>query len=123
MTQPFTRAPLSPYAETVIAELAVLRALEAAGKRARLPRPILAQARRCPPHAVHVRFPLATRPRECDRLLSGVWDHLQLVLDDIGHAEQLARACDGYVRNLILHQHPHEREKLAQVLAALFVPE
>lgn len=119
MTQPFTRAPLSPYAETVIAELAVLRALEAAGKRARLPRQMMAEARRCEPHAVHVRFRLAARMRDCDRLLSGVWDHLQLVLDDIEHAEALARACDSYVRGLILGGHPHRRDQLVHVLSAL----
>lgn len=117
MTQPFyADRKLSPYAEDVVAELAVLRALEAAGKRARLSRSVMAEARTYPSHTVHERFLLARTRRECDRLLRGVWDHLQLVLPE--HAEQIARACDGYVRDLIVRQAPHDRDALVAYLHA-----
>lgn len=110
MTQPFTAVHLSPAATEVIAELVVLRALEAAGKRARLPRPCMAESKTMAPHTVHVRFALAHNRAECDRLLNGVWDHLQLVL--AADAERLARACDAYVRDLIIRQAPHSRVAL-----------
>lgn len=115
MTRPFTRPHLSADAEEIVAELAVLRALEAAGKRARLPRACMAAAKAVPTHTVHVAVALATCPADCDRLLAGVWDHLQLVLPD--GAEELARACDTYVRDLITRQQPHHRPALRLWLA------
>lgn len=110
MTRPFTRGCLAPVATEVVAELAVLRALEAAGKRARLPRSCMATAKAVPSHTVHTEFELAADPADCDRLLSGVWDHLQLVLP--ADAESLAIACDGYVRELIMRRIPHTRAAL-----------
>lgn len=115
MTRPFTRPCLTGDAEEIVAELAVLRALEAAGKRARLPRSCMATAKSVPTHTVHVAVALAGCPDDCDRLLAGVWDHLQLVLPDT--AEELARACDGYVRGLIMRQEPHARPALRRWLA------
>lgn len=115
MTRPFTRPCLSADAEEVVAELAVLRALEAAGKRARLPRACMATAKSVPSHTVHTAVALVACPADCDRLLAGVWDHLQLVLPE--HAEELARACDGYVRDLIVRQQPHQRPALRRWLA------
>lgn len=109
---------LAPPAVFVVAELAVLRALEAAGKRARLSHPDMAAARRFPTHEVHVHFPLAERARGCDRLFSGVWDHLQLVLPN-PFAEQLAGACDAYVRDRVMRQRPHSRDVLRAALADL----
>ncbi len=115
MTRPFTRPCLSGDAEETVAELAVLRALEAAGKRARLPRACMATAKAVPSHTVHEQFVLAVDRGDCDRLLSGVWDHLQLVLPE--HAEELARVCDGYVRDLIVRQAPHDRAALHRWLS------
>lgn len=105
-------------AETLdaLAELAVLRALEAAGKRARLPRPCMAEARRLPSHTVHTRFTLAGSPADMDRLLDGVWAHLRMVLPaDI--AEPTVNACDGYVRELISTQCHHQQTLLQHWLA------
>lgn len=116
MTKPFTRIDLDPSAELVVAELAVLHALQTAGKRARFPRNLVPEVRECTNHAVHVRFRLADVDAQCDRLLAGVWDHLQLVLAD--RAEPIARACDGYVRGLILQQVPHTRDALAAYMHA-----
>lgn len=110
MTRPFTRPCLSADAQETVAELAVLRALEAAGKRARLPRACMATAKTLPTHTVHTAIALAACAADCDRLLDGVWDHLQVVLPET--AEQLARACDGYVRDLIVRQAPHDRAAL-----------
>lgn len=103
MSHAFTRPHLTRDGVEIVAELAVLRALETAGKRARLPRACLPQRQAVPSHTVHVRFDLGA---DLDRLLLGVWDHLQLVVPD--GAEALARACDEYVRDLIIRRAPHE---------------
>lgn len=107
MSYPFTRPNLNRDTEIVVAELAVLRALEVAGKRARLPRSWLAERQSLPSHTLHVRFVLAHTDADLDRLLARTWDHLQIVLV-AEHAEQIAKACDEYVRDLIVHQRPHE---------------
>ena len=98
-----------------VAELAVLRALEAAGKRARLPRPVMVEAATLVSHEVHVRFQLARDPAQCDRLLAGVFDHVRLVLP---HPDPLVRTVDGYVRQLIVTRTPHHRTALQRVLRA-----
>lgn len=113
--KPFTRARLAPAAQEIVAQLVVLRALEAAGKRARLPRSSLPVARGLPGHTVHLEFVLARSPGDCDRLLAGVWDQLQLVMPE--DAEPLARVCDGYVRDCIIGQHPYDKDELRARLA------
>jgi hypothetical protein len=115
MSYPFVRTQLSRDTEYVVAELAVLRALEVAGKRARLPRSWLPERQSLPSHALHVRFVLAHTDADLDRLLFRTWDHLQLVLFE--HAEQIAKACDEYVRDLITRQVAHDCEALRAWLA------
>jgi hypothetical protein len=111
-------APVIPArAVGLAAELAVLRALEAAGKRGRLSRSTLGVLKGTPTHLVHTRVQLAMAPAECDRLLAGVWAHLDLILP--GEA-RLVQACDWYVRELIVAQRPHSRRELDRVLAVAY---
>lgn len=98
------------------AELSVLRALEAAGKRGRLSRSQMGIVKGEPTHTVHTIVRLAATPAECERLLSGVWVHLQLVTEGDG---KLIAGLDWYVRELIVHQRKHTRGELDRVLAVI----
>lgn len=111
MTAPTTRSGVY-----MCAELAVLRALEAAGKRGKLPRSQMGLVKGQPTHIVHTLVPLASSSADCERLLSGVWVHLQLVTGGDG---RLIAALDWYVRELIVHQRKHTRGELDRVLAVL----
>lgn len=97
-----------------VAELAVLRALEAAGKRGRLPRSVLAQALRTETHNVHAAVALATSRAECDRLLAGVWDHLCMVMPE---HDDFVDCLDDFVRDLIVGRRPYDRAHLHAYLA------
>jgi hypothetical protein len=103
-------------AVALAAELAVLRALEAAGKRARLPRSIMGQINGTPTHLVHTVVPLATTEEGCDRLLAGVWLHLELVVGDA----RLVEILDSHTRALILARVPLDREALLANLEAAY---
>ena len=99
------------------AELSVLRALEAAGKRGRLSRSQMGIVKGKPTHTVHTIVALAATPADCDRLLSGVWVHLQLVTDEAD--PKLIAGLDWYVRELIVNQRKHTRRELDRVLAVI----
>lgn len=111
----FTRPILAPPAQEVVAQLVVLRALEAAGKRARLPRACMATVRALPAHTVHLHYVLARTSPDCDRLLAGVWDQLQLVVPE--HADALTGVCDAYVRDCLVYQIPYDQTALHVCLA------
>lgn len=118
-----TLLPAGPV--EVAAQLAVMRALEAAGKRARLPRHVLTQARNGNAYEVHLRVRLAHCDTDCDRLLDGVWDHLQVVFTQ-NHLmppdtlDTLVRALDLWVRELILHQARADWGTMRRVIALAY---
>lgn len=97
-------------------EVAVLRALEVAGKRGRTRhhRSMLADV---PVHELHVFLRLATTDEGCDRFLTGAWDHLALVIPD---HPRLYSVLDWYTRQLIVQRRPHTRDELRRVLAVVY---
>lgn len=99
---------------SLVVELAVLRALEVAGKRGRLSREQMGV--KCPTYAVHVVHELAGEPDGCDRLLAGAWSLLEVVVPG---QDRLVQALDWYVRQLIVNRVPHTREDLDRVLAVV----
>ncbi|OZC59263.1 hypothetical protein CH276_22715 [Rhodococcus sp. 06-470-2] len=98
---------------TLACEMAVLRALEVAGKKS-LKRWARGQVPDVPAHLLHTRLRIAQTHEECDKLLVGAWGHLTMVLPDEG---RLVVAVDWYVRELIVKRQPHTRQHLDQVLA------
>ncbi|GGG04120.1 hypothetical protein GCM10007304_17810 [Rhodococcoides trifolii] len=104
--------------EFLACEVAVLRALELAGKRCRgrqngNPRQNRAHANGVPDYLLYTRLFNADTPDGCDRLLDGAWDHLALVLPG-RHA--MYEACDIYVRGLLVRREPHTRDRLVAAL-------
>jgi hypothetical protein len=105
---------LTPAELAYVAELAVQRALELAGKRLltrhwRANKPELNHA---PPATLHVHIPAAEH--DLDRLLAGAWDPLLAVVPD---ADRLAARLDEYVRDLLRTSTPHEAQYLARLLS------
>lgn len=96
-------------------ELCVLRALEVAGKRARLSREQMGV--KCASYRVHVEHRLAVQPEGCDRLLAGAWTLLRDLVPD---EPRLIEGLDWYVRELICNQTPHTRSALNRVLEVVF---
>jgi hypothetical protein len=118
-----TLVPAGPV--EVASQLAVMRALEAAGKRARLPRHVQARARDCNGCEVHLQVRLAHSDDECDRLLAGVWDHLRIVFDSHDLMpptvlDTLVRALDLWVRDLIVKQQRPDWDTMRQVIALAY---
>ncbi|MDH6279521.1 hypothetical protein [Prescottella agglutinans] len=99
--------------ELLACEIAVLRALEVAGKKSlgRNQRGIYTGV---PAHMLHTRRRIASSHAECDRLLAGAWEHLTIVLPG---QPKLYTAVDWYVRELIVKSQAHDRCDLAAVLA------
>lgn len=99
-------------------EVAVLRALEVAGKRCRTitrgDRFAYLDREGVPLYALHTRVALANDPDEVDRLFVGAWEHLRLVLPRTPAA---IKACDQYTRRLVAEKKPHDRKALAEALA------
>lgn len=108
-----------PNAVGMACEIAVLRALELAGKRGRNSSRANRELLDMPAHEQHTRMYLARTPEECDRLLAGAWDHLRIVLPD---SERLITAVDWYVRQLIVTRQRHQRHELYAVLAVACEP-
>lgn len=97
-----------------VAELAVQRALELAGKRLltrhwRASKPDLNHA---PATTLHVHIPAAEH--DLDRLLAGAWDPLLAVVPG---ADELVGRLDEYVRDLLRTSTAHEARYLARVLS------
>ncbi len=99
--------------ELLACEIAVLRALEVAGKKS-LGRNVRGVYTGVPAHMLHTRRRIASTHAECDRLLTGAWEHLALVLPG---QPKLYQAVDWYVRELIVKSHAHARADLEAVLA------
>lgn len=99
------------------AELSVLRALEVAGKRARMNRANMGRCSVVATYEVHTVVKLATSDAECTRLLAGAWTHLEVVLPDSG---RLVQALDWYVRSLIVRQELHHRRDLERVIEVAY---
>lgn len=105
-------APCPPCEELLsAAHLAVLRALEFAGKR------LITRARRgellpLPAWTRHVN--LAVEPADLDRLLDGIWDMVAAALP--AHPG-LVPVLDRYVRDLLLAGQAHELRYLQTALA------
>lgn len=96
-------------------ELAVLRALEIAGKR------LLSAAGRQyrgqvsgPAWALHTHPSLRARPDQLDELLRGAYDTLRA--SPIGQAPGAVEMIDGYVRDLLLAGVPHSPTYLATAI-------
>lgn len=118
-----TMIPAGPV--EVAAQLAVMRALEAAGRRARLPRHVIPQARAGDTCEVHLRVRLAHCDDECDRLLAGVWEHLRIVFTERDlmpdpTLDTLVHALDLWVRHLIVHQEPADWATMRRVIALAY---
>ena len=102
--------------ELLACEVAVLRALEMAGKRCRN----VSRERRkmliaeTPDHLLYTQLPNASSDDACDALLKGAWDHLRLVLPD---QPRVYAALDWYVRRLLVTRERHTRADLERVLA------
>ncbi|MGV9742867.1 hypothetical protein [Nocardia farcinica] len=99
---------------TSVCELAVLRALELAGKRARNSSRQNRALLTMPAHEQHTVMCLARTPADCDRLLRDAWVHLQIVLPD---HPKIITAVDWYVRELIVARRAHTQQDLRRVLA------
>lgn len=99
--------------ELLACEIAVLRALEVAGKKS-LGRNQRGAYAGVPAHMLHTRRRIATNHPDCDRLLKGAWEHLAIVLPN---QPKLYTAVDWYVRELIVKSQPHDRHDLEAVLA------
>lgn len=106
-------APADTSAELYACEIAVLRALEVAAKRS-LGRRTRGTAPKVPAHMLHTHLCIAATHGDCDRVLTGAWDHLRLVLPG---QPRLYAAVDWYVRELIVKRRPHTRADLEAVLA------
>lgn len=118
-----TLVPAGPV--EVAAQLAVMRALEAAGKRARLPRHLQTRARGCSGCEVHLQVRLAQCDDDCDRLLEGVWEHLRIVfatheLMPAATLDTLIQALDLWVRDLIIHQRRPDWDLMRRVIALAY---
>lgn len=96
-------------------EMAVLRALEMAGKRCRN----VSRERRkqlidsTPDYLIYTQLINANTTADCDSILKGAWEHLALVLPD---RPDLYAICDRYVRQLLVRRTPHTKAALAAVL-------
>jgi hypothetical protein len=98
--------------EILACEVAVLRALEVAAKRS-LGRRTRGTAPQVPAYLLHTHLRIAVAHQDCDRLLAGAWEHLELVLPG---QPKLYAAVDWYVRELIVKRRPHHRADLEAVL-------
>ncbi|MGW4718262.1 hypothetical protein [Nocardia sp. NPDC004260] len=113
-------APADLDCLTSVCEMAVLRALEVAGKRGRNSSRQNRELLSMPPHEQHTAMCLARRPEDCDRLLPGAWDHLRIVLPG---RDRIITAVDWYVRQLIVTRRAHTSEDLRRVLAVACEPD
>lgn len=110
---------LVPDAWQLACTLGVLRALEAAGKRGRLPRATVGRLRAAgvPAWEVHLQVRIAARSQDCGRLLEGCWDILRATLPHGASAEEAIAACHDYAVWLLVTQQPFAGSELARYLA------
>lgn len=97
-------------------EMAVLRALELAGKRMRgsSPRNVRAGLLQVPQHELHCQGIVAsTSTHSTDALLEDAWSHLRIALPD---RDGLVKDLDDYARLLIESRQPHDPEWLRPIV-------
>ncbi|TWS24429.1 hypothetical protein FK268_12635 [Tsukamurella sputi] len=96
-------------------EVAVLRALELAVKRAGLR--LRANGHPCagPSHTWHISEAPVPSSR-VEKALAGAWAHLRTTLADDADVERLILACDEYTRALLADRVAHDRDALAAYL-------
>lgn len=92
-------------------EMAVMRALELAGKRLLTP-PVRGQYRNVPPWALHTH--LRVDGHDLDRLMTGAWDTVR----ELGAPAHVIDALDNYTRDLLYTGNPHTTGILAHALTA-----
>ncbi|WP_328856901.1 hypothetical protein OG579_17035 [Williamsia herbipolensis] len=112
---------MTPTDLLVATEVATLKALAAAGRRARLPRSQADRMRGVPEHAVHTRIRIAAHPEQCERLLAGAWGALRIALTGRmpdGDITVVIDVCDGYARELIVAGRPLNRGELSDRVQA-----
>ena len=95
-----------------VSELAVLRALERAGKRL-LGRPDRSRLKDVPPWELHTHLPVD--PARLDLLMSAAWDLPRAA----GLPAELIETLDNYTRTLLASGHPFDRSDLQRVLTRL----
>ncbi|MFT4086143.1 MAG: hypothetical protein QM658_03160 [Gordonia sp. (in: high G+C Gram-positive bacteria)] len=117
-------APTVPADWSAACTLGVLRALEAAGKRGRLPRSTIGRLRAegVPAWEVHLHVRLAARSADCGRLLNGVWDLLAAVLPNTPEAVRAVEACHDYAVLLLVTGTAFNPADFAAYLAGERVP-
>ncbi|GHE76254.1 hypothetical protein [Streptomyces vinaceus] len=98
---------------TAASELAVLRALERAGKR-KVPRSERGRLNVVPPWEIYAHRP-PVDPSDLDKALANAWD----LPAAVGFSEELISALDAYARTLLASGHAFNREDLQRVLARL----
>jgi hypothetical protein len=91
-------------------EMAVMRALELAGKRL-LTAPVRGQCRNVKPWALHTQ--LRADVKDLDRLMSGAWDTIR----ELGAPDAVVAALDTYTRGLLATGAPHTTYRLGAALA------
>ncbi|MEU4406288.1 hypothetical protein AB0F88_17335 [Streptosporangium sp. NPDC023963] len=99
-----------PECVALAANVAVMRALEVAGKRL-LTRDRRSQYQHLPAWKLHTEIP--AREEDLDRLLADAWTCLQQVLP---HRGDLVAVVDEYVRDLLRSGLPHETRWLMRAL-------
>lgn len=105
--------PCAPCEDLLYAaHVAVLRALEFAGKRM-VPRSARSSVPDVEPHLRHTVLPV--EPADLDRLLADVWGLVDVALP--GRADLVA-ALDAYARELLYEGVPHTIERLRGALGA-----
>ncbi|MGW0681807.1 hypothetical protein ACWD2L_00395 [Streptomyces sp. NPDC002754] len=90
-------------------EMAVMRALELAGKRL-LTAPVRGQCRNVKPWALHTQ--LRADVKDLDRIMSGAWDTVR----ELGAPDQVVATLDTYTRGLIATGTPHTTYRLGTAL-------
>ncbi|WAU82618.1 hypothetical protein O1Q96_24510 [Streptomyces sp. Qhu-G9] len=98
---------------TAASELAVLRALERAGKR-KVPRSERGRLNDVLPWEVYTHRP-PVDPSDLDKALTNAWD----LPAAVGFSEELISALDAYARTLLASGHAFNRDDLQRVLARL----
>ena len=110
-------AAVPPLTTFVIANAAVLRALELAGKRLLKPG-VRGQFNTVPAHELHVHIPVEDLPA-AQQALRGAWEQLALQADQfslqVSH-EALRNALETYATTLLLAHKPHDVTLLGQFL-------
>lgn len=90
-------------------EMAVMRALELAGKRL-LTAPVRGQCRNVKPWALHTQ--LRADVKDLDRLMSGAWDTVR----ELGAPDHVIASLDTYTRGLLATGAPHTTYRLGAAL-------